>query len=122
MTDINELIRKLKEFHNARNWDQFHTPKDLVLAMVSEVGELAECYRWLSEKEVLNMHQDPNKKKKIEEEIADILMFLLTLSYKLDIDVFNAVSQKIEKNEKRYPVSTMKSKHTNPIVGFKNKD
>ena len=104
-----------------RDWDQFHNPKDLLVALVSEVGELADCYRWLSDEEMARVHSDPVKKKEIEEEIADITMYILTLAYKTDIDIQKAVESKLEKNSKKYPLHKSKGVHSNHIEGFKGK-
>ncbi len=78
--EFNELKEKIKMFNLERDWDKFHNPKDLLIALVSEVGELAECYRWLNDTELSKIHTDPIKKKKIEEEIADITMYLIMLA------------------------------------------
>ncbi|MFP4195568.1 MAG: nucleotide pyrophosphohydrolase [Candidatus Woesearchaeota archaeon] len=118
-TTLEELRNKIQEFNKERDWDKYHNPKDLFVAMVSEVGELAECYRWLTEEEVDTIHSHPEKKKQVEEEVADIMMYLIMISYKTDIDIFKAVEEKLEKNAKRYPVDKIKGVHTNPIQGYK---
>ena len=115
-----DLKERILAFNKARDWDEFHHPKELVLAMIAEVGELAECYRWLSKEQLDLIHQDPEKKKKIEEEIADILIYLIMISYKSDIDMVKAVNEKLEKNEKKFPVNVVKGKSTNPISGYKS--
>ena len=107
-----DLKERILAFNKARDWDEFHHPK--------EVGELAECYRWLSKEQLDLIHQDPSKKKKIEEEIADILIYLIMISYKSDIDMVKAVNEKLDKNEKKFPVSVVKGKSTNPISGYKS--
>lgn len=118
--DLDSIKQKIKDFNLERDWDKYHNPKDLLIALVSEVGELAECYRWLNADELSRIHADPAKKKQIEEEIADIMMYLITLSYKTNIDIFKAVEQKLEKNKQRYPVEKIKGVHTNPIEGIKD--
>ena len=120
--DLNELKEDVKKFNLERDWDQFHHPKDIVVALMSEVGELAELYRWLKPEEQAQLHNDPEKKKKVEEEIADIMMYLITLSYKTNINIFDAVKQKLEKNKLKYPVEKSKGVHTNPVEGFKGKE
>src|SRR3989344_8240888 len=104
MNDFDKIKEKIKQFNFERDWDKFHNPKDLLIALVSEVGELAECYRWLNQNELESVHANPEKKKKIEEEIADIMMYLIILSYKTNIDIFKAIEDKLEKNKLRYPV------------------
>lgn len=119
--DFDILIEKIRRFNKERGWDRFHNPKDILIALVSEVGELAECYRWLEEKEIDDIKKDLSKKKIIEEEIADILVYLLILCDKSNIDIVKAVNEKIEKNSKRYPVDKIKGKHTNFLQGHKAK-
>lgn len=120
--DLKEIEEKIKQFNLERDWDQFHNPKDLVIALVSEVGELAECYRWLNDAELSSIHLDPIKKKKVEEEIADITMYLIMLSYKTNIDILKAVEEKIEKNRNKYPIEKAKGIHSNFLEGFKGKE
>ena len=121
MSDLNLLKEKIRQFNLERDWDKFHNPKDLLIALVSEVGELADLYRWLSPEEVARVHTDPAKKKKIEEEIADIMAFLMILAYKTDIDIIKVVEEKLEKNKLKYPIEKSKGVHSNIIEGFKGK-
>jgi dCTP diphosphatase len=121
-SDIDKLIGQIKKFNIERDWDQYHNPKDILLALVSEVGELADCYRWLNEKELDVVHADPEKKKKIEEEMADIMINLLILSYKTNTDIVKSIEEKLEKNRKKYPVEKAKGKHSNFMQGFKGKE
>lgn len=117
--DLELFIQKVKAFNYERDWDQFHNPKDLLLALMSEVGELAECYRWLNEEECVHVLANPAKKKKIEEELADIGLYLIMLSYKTDIDLLQAMKEKLEKNAMRFPLEKSKGVHSNPLEGFK---
>jgi len=100
VTGLDHLIQKLIEFRDQRNWKQFHNPKDLVISLVLEAGELLELFQWKSsEQAVLEKRDD------IEEEMADVLMYLLLLSNELGIDLEQAVIDKIAKNVKKYPES-----------------
>tara|TARA_Y100000034_G_scaffold125952_1_gene176456 strand:+ start:453 stop:824 length:372 start_codon:yes stop_codon:yes gene_type:complete len=119
-SELKDIRDKIKEFNLERDWDKFHNPKDLLIALVSEVGELAECYRWLNDQEISNIHSDPIKRKNIEEEIADIIMYLIILAYKTDIDIIKSIDNKLEKNKLRYPIEKIKGIHSNPIEGFKS--
>ena len=101
--DIYHLINRLRTFNIERNWDKDHNPKDLILAL-GEVGELAECYQWMNNSQIDLLNKDSYKKKKIEDEIADVIIYLMILAYKSDIDLLKVVEEKIEKNEKRFPV------------------
>ena len=120
MGDIKEIEKSLKRFAEERDWDKYLNPKDVLVAMMSEVGELAECYRWLSTEEIQKINGDPQKRNKIEDEIADIMMFLITIAYKSNIDIEEAIRNKMEKNAMKYPIEKIKGKHTNPIEGIKN--
>jgi len=95
--------------------------KDLILALVSEIGELAECFRWLSEEELDKILKNHEKKKKIEEEVADILYWLIIISDKLGIDMLKVLENKMEINKKRFPIEESKGVHTNPIEGSKGR-
>ena len=105
--DIKEIQDKLAKFAEERDWDQFHSPKNLAMALTSEVGELNELFQWLTEEQSQNVDKD-----EIRQEIADIFIYLLRLSDKLDIDIAEAVREKIEINAKKYPVELAKGNAT----------
>jgi len=100
MDSIDELREKLLAFRDARDWAQFHNPKDLALAINIEAGELLELYLWKKSKEA--------NKEKVKEELADIFSFAFLLADKYDLDIKEIVLDKIEKNAKKYPVSKAK--------------
>ncbi len=114
--DLRQLQEKIKTFNQERDWEQYHNAKDLLIALMSEVGELADCYRWLSEEEIRSLHADAEKRQAVEEEIADILINLLIIADKAGVDVHDAVEQKLEKNRKKYPAEQYRSKHSNKFV------
>ena len=95
MTDIEQIIEKLIIFNNERDWDQFHNPKDLALAINVEAGELLELYLWKNPEEV--------DKEKVRKELADIFAFAFLLANKYDLDVKKIILEKIEENGKKYP-------------------
>ena len=101
--NIEEIQKRLDKFAKDRDWDQFHSPKNLTMALSVEVAELVEIFQW-SNSGGLDEIKDPVKRKKIEEEIADILIYLIKISGKLDLDLEKIINQKIEKNEKKYPI------------------
>ena len=109
--DIKEIQDKLAKFAEERDWDQFHSPKNLVMALTSEVGELNELFQWLTE-EQSSMKDDIGKVEEIRKEIADIFIYLLRLADKLDIDIEEAVREKIEINAKKYPIDLAKGNAT----------
>jgi len=120
MVCLHDLKRDIRDFNIERDWDQYHNPKDLIIALMGEVGELAECYQWLSADEISNVHLDPLKKEKIEEEIADIFIYLIVLCYKTDIDLHEVIAKKMEKNRAKYPADKVKGVHSNFLEGCKN--
>jgi len=110
-TDTLETLRaRLREFVAERDWDQFHNPKNLVMALVAEAGELAEHFQWLTLEESARL--PPETRAEVELEIADVLLFLLRLCDKLDIDPLAAATKKLELNARKYPVEKSKGKAT----------
>jgi NTP pyrophosphatase (non-canonical NTP hydrolase) len=102
-SDLLSIKQRLREFANARDWDQFHSPKNLTMALSVEVAEIVEHFQWLSEDQSQNLPQ--NKLDEVETELADTLLYLVRLADKLDIDLLNAAQRKIEINELKYPVA-----------------
>ena len=94
------LIQKLIEFRDQRNWKQFHNPKDLAISLVLEASELLENFQWKSSEQAVQ-----EKNTGIEEEMADVFMYLLLLSNELGIDLEKAALDKIAKNVEKYPES-----------------
>jgi len=109
--NIKEIQEKLSKFAEERDWDQFHSPKNLVMALTSEVGELTELFQWLTEGQS-SIKDDSSKTDEIQQEIADIFIYLLRLADKLDIDIEEAVREKIEINAKKYPIDLAKGNAT----------
>ena len=109
--DIKEIQDKLAKFAEERDWDQFHSPKNLVMALTSEVGELTELFQWLTEGQS-SIKDDSSKTDEIRQEIADIFIYLLRLADKLDIDIEEAIREKIEINAKKYPIDLAKGNAT----------
>ncbi|MBT3311746.1 MAG: nucleotide pyrophosphohydrolase [Desulfobacteraceae bacterium] len=103
---MEELIQKLRKFVAERDWDQFHSPKNLAMALSVEVSELAEHFQWLTEEESYNLSVD--KIDKIKEEIGDVMIYLTRLSDKLGIDPLMAAKEKNSINENKYPVDKAK--------------
>ena len=107
-TNIHELKQKIKDFCEARDWDQYHSAKELAIGIITEAGELLDHFRFKSEKQMEEMFKNPEKKSEISDEMADVFYFLLRLAQRYDIDLTTALNKKIEKNEKRYPVEKVK--------------
>lgn len=102
ITDFNDLKLRLREFAKARDWDQFHSPKNLSMALSAEVAEILEHFQWLTEEQSKTLPKD--KLEEVETELADTLIYLIRLADKLDIDLLKAAQSKIEVNEQKYPV------------------
>ena len=101
MTELESLREQLNDFAAARDWDQFHSPKNLAMALAAEAGELLEVFQWLTEDESRAL--PPEKLAAASEEVADILLYLVRLSGKLGIDPLAAAQAKLRTNEARYP-------------------
>lgn len=110
MEKINDLTKRIIAFRDARDWKQFHNPKDLSLSLVLEAGEVMEHFQWKS-KEEMEKYLKTNSND-IGEELADVLYWILLMGYDFKIDVFKALENKIKKNEEKYPVEKAKGKHT----------
>ena len=107
---MHELIKKIKKFRQERDWDRYHSPKNLVMALSVEVAELVEHFQWLTQEESRNLPDD--KLDQVRDEIGDILIYLANLSEKLGIDPVQAAHAKIEKNQIKYPAGTVRGKHS----------
>lgn len=106
---IEELQKKVLAFRDARNWKQFHNPKDSAIALVMEANEVLEHFLWKNEKE-MKEHVD-TKKNEIAEELADTLYWVLLIAHDLEIDLPDAFIKKLEQNERKYPVEKAKNSH-----------
>jgi len=104
MSDLEELTKETIKFREARNWEQFHNSKDLASAISIEAAELNELFLWKTIEE-----SEKVDKKKLSEELADILIFSLLIAHKNDLDIKEIVLDKIRKNDKKYPVSKSKN-------------
>ena len=99
------LSEHLADFARQRDWEKFHSPKNLSMALIGEAAELVEHFQWLTEEQSLNI--DADKKDEVALELADILIYLVRTAERLDIDVIEAAWRKIEINEARFPIETV---------------
>ncbi|MDX2428326.1 MAG: nucleotide pyrophosphohydrolase [Xanthomonadales bacterium] len=104
--DINNLKQQLREFADTRDWNQFHSPKNLSMALSIEAGEIMEHFQWLTEEQSKNLPAD--KLDEVASELADTLLYLIRLADKLDIDLLAAAQNKIKLNDQKYPVEKSK--------------
>jgi NTP pyrophosphatase (non-canonical NTP hydrolase) len=100
MTDIKEITEALTKFRNERDWEQFHNPKDLAVALNIEAGELLESFLWKSSQEA--------DKEKVKEELADVIAYAFLLAERYNFDVKEIVLEKIKINGEKYPVDKAK--------------
>jgi len=98
---LESLRDRLREFASERDWDQFHTPKNLSMALIAEAAELIEHFQWVEGNQSHLL--EAKTRQSVEEELADILIYLVRISDKLGIDLYRAVERKILINEKNYP-------------------
>lgn len=114
MTCTNDTLDQLRErlaaFADERDWDQFHNPKNLAMALAGEAGELVEHFQWLTFDEAANL--PPTTRDEVALECADVLLFLLRLADKLDIDLVAAANKKLHLNAQKYPVEKSRGKAT----------
>ncbi|WAR02092.1 DCTP1-like protein, partial [Mya arenaria] len=102
---LEEIRQKQQEFAQERNWDQYHTPRNLLMALVGEVGELAEIFQWKGE-----VKEGLPERDHVGQELADVFLYLVRLSEKCHIDLPSAVWQKIQKNAQKYPAGVVYGK------------
>lgn len=108
MNSIEEIQEKLRSFAQEREWDQFHSPKNLATALSVEASELLEHFQWLSTEASERSALSESTMTEIEKELADVFLYLLRLSDKLDVNLLEAATNKLAINEEKYPVSLSK--------------
>ncbi|MGK0445114.1 MAG: NTP pyrophosphatase (non-canonical NTP hydrolase) [Bermanella sp.] len=106
MDTFEQLKAPLQAFADERDWDQFHSPKNLSMALSVEASELVECFQWLTEEQSKNL--TPEQYQAVVDEMADIQVYLLRLATKLDVNLLQAVEQKMVKNAVKYPADLVK--------------
>lgn len=109
LLDITRLADALQRFADDRDWQQFHSPKNLLLALTGETGELCEIFQWMSEADAKDAAKRPETAQAVRDELADVLMYLVRLSSVLGVDLNDAVTSKLALNGQKYPVDKAKS-------------
>ena len=104
MTDLDKLLATLRQFSDERGWSNYHRPKDMLLKLMEEVGEVAEQFGWQTNEEILASLKDDQRKQAIGDELADVLIVLLTLMDAVDLVIEEAFNRKVKKNALKYPV------------------
>ena len=105
-----ELLEKLITFRGERDWEQFHTPKELAISVSIEAAELLEWFQWKTEQQVAE-HLQTKKRQDLEDEIADVAVYLSYLCHDLDIELNEIVEAKYQKNVEKYPVEKVKGRN-----------
>ncbi|MBM4251416.1 MAG: nucleotide pyrophosphohydrolase [Deltaproteobacteria bacterium] len=110
--DSKKICEHLRSFAAARDWDQFHTPKNLVMALSGEVGELTEIFQWLTPEQSAAVTATPAVAENVRDELADVMLYVLRLSDVLGVDLEAAIWAKLAKNAAKYPVDLAKGRAT----------
>jgi NTP pyrophosphatase (non-canonical NTP hydrolase) len=108
--DLDELRARLRRFAAERDWEQFHTPKNLAAALIVEAAELLEHFQWLTAEQSAQL--PPEKRHEVEEELADVLLYLTRLADILGVDLLAAAARKIERNAEKYPAHEVRGSAT----------
>ena len=117
---MNEFQKRIKQFVQERDWDQFHNPKDLLLGIVEEVGEIRNMIKWEQDINKIKDALEKNKEQ-LKDEIGDLYWFLALLANGNNINMDEAIDEVIKKNEVRFPIEDTKSRHTNTYMGGHDK-
>lgn len=108
---LSYLKKRIQKFIDDRDWAKYHTPKSLAISVAIEASELLELFQWVKDTELDNKMNDPDTFRKLEEELADVLIYCLSLANVLDLDLATAVLKKIKKNESKYPIDQVKGNY-----------
>lgn len=117
---MNSFQKRIKKFAEDREWGQFHNPKDLLLGIVEEVGEIRNLIKWEQDPSILKKVLKDNRDE-FEDNIGDLYWFLALLANEHDVNLDKAIDKVIKKNTKRFPIKDTKSRHTNIHLGGKDK-
>lgn len=110
MTDVDELVKQIVAFRDARDWKQFHSPKDMAISLVLEAAELLEHFQWKNDVEFKRSLK--SNRRQIGEELADVFYWILLICHDLSIDPIEALRQKMIQNERKYPVHKARGRAT----------
>ncbi len=113
---MNKFQKQIQKFSDDRNWNQFYNPKDILLGIVEEIGELRNLIKWEQNPEILKKVLKENKEE-VKDAVGDIYWFLSLLANSCGVDIDEAIEMTIKDNEKRFPVKKTKGKHTNTYLG-----
>ncbi|AKG38504.1 MAG: nucleotide pyrophosphohydrolase [Infirmifilum sp.] len=108
MCSLKNLEAQIVRFRDEREWKIYHTPKNLAISLIIELGELLEHFQWKTDEEILSAVRDEAKRKEIAYEIADVAIYLILLSHELGVDLEKAIVEKLQVNGEKYPVEKVK--------------
>lgn len=111
VTTVSKLRELVRGFVNERDWNQFHSPKNLSMALAIEVAELMEHFQWITPEASREVAADDAKLKEVREELADVMCYALAIANELNIDVADAMRDKMEKNELKYPAEEYRGRY-----------
>ena len=110
--DTPRIQERLRDFTAVRDWEQFHSPKNLVMALSAEVGELAEVFQWMTEEQSRALDAASPDMARVQEEIAGVMIYLLRLADVLNVDLQQSIDTRIALNEEKHPVQLSRGKAT----------
>ncbi len=102
--DLDKIKKYLEDYAKERDWEQFHNPKNISMALSVEASELVELFQWLSPEQALKVKESPEKLSRVSEELADILSYTILMAKYLDVNLEKALELKLKKNAEKYPV------------------
>jgi len=110
-TTVQTLKDRVEQFVREREWEQFHTPKNLTVAVAIEAAELMEIFQWATAEQSVEQSSTEKGRERLEEELADVLIFCLALANRIGIDLSNAVRRKVERNADKYPADNFRGRY-----------
>lgn len=112
LIDVTGAVHALRQFAQEREWQQFHSPKNLVMALSGEVGELTEIFQWMTEAGSHSAASNPKTASAVRDELADVALYLIRLADVLDVDLNAAIASKLASNAAKYPVEASRGVST----------
>jgi len=109
-TSVEDLRNAVREFIHERDWEQYHNPKDLAQGICIEAAELLQLFQWTKSEDSRKVKTDPSKFKRVGEELADVVIYCLSMANALEVDLTKAVLEKLKLNKKRYPANLYRGK------------
>lgn len=122
LTTLAQLRTMMKDFVSQRQWEKFHTPRNLAVSAAVEAGELLELFQWLGENEAMTRLQDPAFRKAVADEMSDVLMYIISLANAIDLDISAAAEDKMRRNRIKYPAERFQGHYERPLKGDRAAD